>query len=348
MRGERVVGCTHPTPTRSVSSRSVLSSERPRTIPPRSQDTSATSSVELTRHLRRHRPVVPDAFVQPQFARARADSRGVLGGEHDRTTPQRACRSARSPRQAARPAVCARRRCPARGRCRRRRRGCGGTRTRPNTHTKCPTSQSGGGPLCSPSYQVVEQLIEAARAPHRWWSGEIGDQRGRALEPGDELEQAIQRPRRPWASVGDRRERALCQLLDRADHAGCRGARHRGVVYERQRQPVVASARFAVRKVAGVLSRRDHAPRRQRHRVLVERLARGQLDAGCVQRQCPAEGSAQVIALWQLAGVERQQRPRPGEECHLQWWGRGHSSKYTAAFAAIIARCAYLRIATGL
>ena len=66
-------------------------------------------------------------------------------------------------------------------------------------------------------------------------------------------------------------------------------------------------------------SARDDAAGGQRHGVLVERLAPGAgRNARGAQRERAAERPAQVVALGQLARVQRQQRARPGEQCHLQ------------------------------
>ncbi len=156
-----------------------------------------------------------------------------------------------------------------------------------------------------------------ACAPQRWWVARLAISVDRVLERRREIEQAAERPRGPGAAVGDRRERAAGEPLDRARHAGRRGARHRGVLDEGQRQAVVAPPRLPARQVAGVGMCGDDAPRRRRHRVLVERLAPLALDPGRAQRERAAERAAQVVALGKLPGVDRQQRAGPREERHL-------------------------------
>ena len=58
---------------------------------------------------------------------------------------------------------------------------------------------------------------------------------------------------------------------------------------------------------------RDDAAGGKRDGVLVERLAAALVEAGGTQRERSAEGAAEVVSLWQLAGVCAEQRARSGE-----------------------------------
>jgi hypothetical protein len=67
-----------------------------------------------------------------------------------------------------------------------------------------------------------------------------------------------------------------------------------------------------------ILERRDDAAGRERHRVLVERLASLVFGAGGAQRERGTECSAEVVSLGQLPGVDGQQRARSGQERELE------------------------------
>ena len=235
--------------------------------------------------------------MQPQLARTRAHTRGAVGGNHDHHAPGRFVtpldrRGEPLGRLHVHAATA--------------QRGVGvgdaveGAARSPHAaeHAdEVPHVPVGRRAMLRALVQMVEQLIEACVPAPQVVGGEVGDQRHRALETGDQLEQAVERVRRPWTAVGDRRKRSPGEPLDRVHHPRGRCARHSCILDERQRQPVVAPPRFAVRQVTEVRRRGDYAPRRQRHHVLVDRLACRQLNAGRAQRQRAAEGSAQVIAL---------------------------------------------------
>ena len=150
--------------------------------------------------------------------------------------------------------------------------------------------------------------------------GEVGEQRDRALERGGEVEQAIERLRRPGFAERDRREPPAGELLQGARQSRGGRAGHGGVLDERQRQSVVAPTCLVERQDRRVGVHPDHTPGGKRHGVLVDRLVScgHPRDAGGMQRERAAERAAQVVALGQLAGVDAQQLPRAGEQSHLQ------------------------------
>ena len=161
-----------------------------------------------------------------------------------------------------------------------------GPRTRPTTHAKCPTSQSGGGPVELAVEQVVEQLARrsAARPTGGGWRSSRSSVTGRS-SAATQVEQPVERrsrstdPRRGSPRALRRRARSIA-----ASTPGRGRARHVGVLDRRDRQAVVAPARFAVGEGAGRHAR-DDAARGQRHGVLVERLA-------AVARRCRRRPSA--------------------------------------------------------
>ena len=58
--------------------------------------------------------------------------------------------------------------------------------------------------------------------------------------------------------------------------------------------------------------------RRQRHGVLIDGLAAELLDAGGVQRQSATEGAAQIVALGQFPGMDREQLLGAGEKRDIE------------------------------
>ncbi len=150
--------------------------ERPRTIAPRSQQTSATSSASLTSPTTV--PLSQIASRRPSPAAARADALGVLAettttmqppGGHVAPLDRRGQQLARLQMHA--PVA------RARGRCRRAHTGCrAGPSTRPTTQAKCPTFQSGAGPSARRRGGREELADARARAPQvmRWRGSRSG------------------------------------------------------------------------------------------------------------------------------------------------------------------------------
>ena len=317
-RRERVVG-GHPADAAVRGARRAreASTERPRTIAPRSQHDERD---QLGRaHAALARVTVPLSHMpsrSPSAGRARAHAPRRPRRRRPRCIPP-AGMSRRSSAAASRSAGC---------RCTppvaERRVGVGdrvqasraGRSTRPTTHTKWPTSQSGAGPSCVAVEQVGEQLGDARRArptgggSRGWRSASPG-----RSQPAQQRRTARRaRPRVHGPRVAGSPSSVAAGELDRSPRRTPGGGRPRDVrvVDRRDLQAVVAPARFAVRgAMSGSRARRETTlPRGERHGVLVERLAAARarsMPAARSSASAAAERAAQVVALGQLARVAR-------------------------------------------
>ena len=203
------------------------------------------------------------------------------------------------------------------------------------TQTKCPTSQSGGGPRRVAVEQVAEQLIGArVRAP-QVAGGEVGEQRDRALERGGEhrtgrrASRAVQGPLNGnRARAARRRARSIARTSPRRGRArhGCSPRRTAATAGSRA-GPVSPSGR-----IAGSVQADTTLPAASATASWSTARRRGSVDAGRAQRERAAERPAQVVSLGQLARVERQQRARPGKQRqrHVQRRSRWHAANIRA------------------
>ena len=165
----------------------------------------------------------------------------------------------------------------------------------------------------------------------------VGQQRRRVLALRQQVEQGGEARGRERPGVGNRREPAAREALDRGDHAvGCR-AGVLAVGDRRELQAVVAAAAPAG-ELAGLGRLRDQAPGREGDRVLVERPLGVLRDPGGAERQPTAEGAAEVVALRQLVRVRGQQLGRARQKPQRQGARLGsrrqcarHKRKYTYA-----------------
>src|ERR1700686_4457351 len=103
--------------------------------------------------------------------------------------------------------------------------------------------------------------------------GEVRDQRDGMLGRGGSAEQPVERLCAPWSHERDRAQAPCRETLDRLQDSGGGRAGQVGVVDLWDCEPVVASARFAVREDASLTFARDDAAGGDRDSILIERLA---------------------------------------------------------------------------
>ena len=178
-----------------------------------------------------------------------------------------------------------------------------------------PDRPVGLGPCrCVAGLEVGEQLGDRwARAPEEA-GADVQHQRG-VLLGGCRLEQRLDRRDREGAGEPDRDAASGGELGDRAHEPSRRGAGDLGSCAG-MRQAIVLAARLSGREVLVVALRPEHAAGRLADRVLVEGLVAGP-DAREPQGEQGVEGTAQLVLLRQLLGVQPRQLGRAREEAGL-------------------------------
>ena len=326
---------TQPTPAASVLLE--LGRRAPRGRARSRRGRSTTSATQLGRaHAAARAATVPLShrrLAQAERARRPRAAPGVRGGD-DRRSPRRpACRAARSPRRGAR---CGCRCTPLLAErgvgVGDARRGCRRVRgARPTTQAKCPTSQSGGGPVERAVEQVVEQLRRASRARPTGggWRG------SRAASPdarssAASVEQPVERVR---PSTGRRRGSPSSapprELADRLDHARGGRAGHAPGPRSAGSPGGSRAGRFRRRGSVARIARRARRRCRRRARRRPGRAARprASLEPAALSASAPQKaphrssrwGSSRAWSVEQLAGageqrielLEAARHPRP-------------------------------------